>query len=796
MGSPWLLLLLPLLCGGLQQEDQGYQLNLKEQVVVVQEGLCASVSCSFIIPRSYQFYPLTVYWFRGGDSHRDDPVATNDQQRQVKREALGRFRLLGNPSDHNCSLGIRRARHTDQGIYFFRVEQGNVRYNYKATMLQVLVTALTEKPAIHVAEPLVSGHPGRLTCSLPGACETTSLQFSWAGEMLGPSPPTSAELSLTPGPRDHGKNLSCQVRLLGTLRTTETTIRLHVSSSTVPPEPFASSGHHDPQDMDCEPPEQRGSWPLVLTLIRGSLMGAGYLLTYGLTWVYYSRSSMDASDASRDRPTHTGSALAGADMGFPWLLLLLLLSLLCGGLQQEDQGYQLNLKEPVLVVQEGLCASMSCSFIIPRTYQFYPLTVYWFREGDSHRDDPVATNDQQRQVKREALGRFHLLGNPSDLKCSLGIRRARHTDQGNYFFRVEQGYVKYNYKATMLRVLVTALTEKPAIHVAEPLVSGHPGRLTCSLPGACETTSLQFSWAGEMLGPSPPTSAELSLTPGPGDHGKNLSCQVILLGTLRTTETTICLNVSYPPQNLTTHISFEATSVLKIKKSTSALSVLGGQTVWLLCGADSNPPAELSWFPRSPGLKATTLSTNTAKLELRLPETTEDAEFNCHAQNPLGSRNVSLRLSVLSPLQLLGPSCSWEAQDLRCSCSSCARPAPALSWWLDQRLLPENRSNASFQVTSNTEEYWANSSLSLRKGFGAGLPVRCEARNVQERQSAWVLLQPEPRSCSCEPPEQQGSWPLVLTLIRGALMGAGYLLTYGLTWVYYSSSGLSWGVDP
>ncbi|XP_055991516.1 sialic acid-binding Ig-like lectin 5 [Sorex fumeus] len=429
-------------------------------------------------------------------------------------------------------------------------------------------------------------------------------------------------------------------------------------------------------------------------------------------------------------------------MGFPWLLLLLLLSLLCGGLQQEDQGYQLNLKEPVLVVQEGLCASMSCSFIIPRTYQFYPLTVYWFREGDSHRDDPVATNDQQRQVKREALGRFHLLGNPSDLKCSLGIRRARHTDQGNYFFRVEQGYVKYNYKATMLRVLVTALTEKPAIHVAEPLVSGHPGRLTCSLPGACETTSLQFSWAGEMLGPSPPTSAELSLTPGPGDHGKNLSCQVILLGTLRTTETTICLNVSYPPQNLTTHISFEATSVLKIKKSTSALSVLGGQTVWLLCGADSNPPAELSWFPRSPGLKATTLSTNTAKLELRLPETTEDAEFNCHAQNPLGSRNVSLRLSVLSPLQLLGPSCSWEAQDLRCSCSSCARPAPALSWWLDQRLLPENRSNASFQVTSNTEEYWANSSLSLRKGFGAGLPVRCEARNVQERQSAWVLLQP------------------------------------------------------
>ncbi|XP_053515744.1 sialic acid-binding Ig-like lectin 14 [Artibeus jamaicensis] len=34
--------------------------------------------------------------------------------------------------------------------------------------------------------------------------------------------------------------------------------------------------------------------------------------------------------------------------------------------------------------------------------------------------------------------------------------------------------------------------------------------------------------------------------------------------------------------------------------------------------------------------------------------------------------------------------------------------------------------------------------------------------------------------------EQQGSWPLVLTLIRGALMGAGFLLTYCLTWLYYT----------
>lgn len=43
-----------------------------------------------------------------------------------------------------------------------------------------------------------------------------------------------------------------------------------------------------------------------------------------------------------------------------------------------------------------------------------------------------------------------------------------------------------------------------------------------------------------------------------------------------------------------------------------------------------------------------------------------------------------------------------------------------------------------------------------------------------------------PHSCRCVTEEQQGSWPWVITLIRGALMGTGFLLTYVLTWLYYT----------
>ncbi|KAM5207493.1 sialic acid-binding Ig-like lectin 14 [Hipposideros larvatus] len=132
----------------------------------------------------------------------------------------------------------------------------------------------------------------------------------------------------------------------------------------------------------------------------------------------------------------------------------------------------------------------------------------------------------------------------------------------------------------------------------------------------------------------------------------------------------------------------------EILQITSPLLILEGQALRLLCAADSNPPAALSWFRGSPALNASPIS-STAILELPRVGTAEEGEFTCQARHPLGSPSVSLSLSV----------------------------------------------------------------------------------------------QRSPPSCRCVTEEQQDSWPLVLTLIRGALMGAGFLLTYGLTWVYYTRCG-------
>ncbi|XP_066230388.1 sialic acid-binding Ig-like lectin 5 isoform X3 [Saccopteryx leptura] len=427
--------------------------------------------------------------------------------------------------------------------------------------------------------------------------------------------------------------------------------------------------------------------------------------------------------------------------------LLLLLPLLCEGFLQEIPGYELRV-QGLVTVQEGLCVHVPCSFSHPWGLWFSPgiLYTYWYRHGDNTtHDDLVATNNPEKFVKEEFQDRFLLTDSKAN-DCSLSIRDARMRDTGTYFFRMERGdFVKYNYKKKMLELQVTALTDKPDIHIPEPLKAGHPTQLICSLPGACKWGNpLTFFWEGdalESLNPNTLHSSVLTFTPRPKDHGTSLTCQVKYTRSSMITQRTIWLNVFYAPQNLTIGISFRNVTAIKILQTTFALPIPEGKAVRLLCEADSNPPAELSWFRGSPALKSTPIS-STGTLELPRVGTAEEGEFSCRARHRLGSQTLSLSLSVLFSLQLLGPSCSWEDQGLHCSCSSRAQPAPSLRWRLGAGLLEGNHSNASCRVTSRSAGPWANSSLSLSQELSPGLRLSCEANNVHGAQSAAVLLLP------------------------------------------------------
>eukprot|EP00069_Balaena_mysticetus_P012141 bmy_21602T0 len=182
--------------------------------------------------------------------------------------------------------------------------------------------------------------------------------------------------------------------------------------------------------------------------------------------------------------------------------------------------------------------------------------------------------------------------------------------------------------------------------------------------------------------------------------------------------------------------------VLENFRNGTSLPVLEGQSLRLLCVAHSNPPARLSWARGGQTLSPSQPS-DPGVLELPQIQTEHEGELTCGAQNPLGSQNISVSLSVVYPPQLLGPSCSLEDEGLHCSCSSRAQPAPSLRWRLGEGLLEGKLGNASFKVTSSSAGPWANSSLSLSEGLSSGLRLSCEALNVHGAQSATVLLLPD-----------------------------------------------------
>nr|XP_010998208.1 sialic acid-binding Ig-like lectin 6 isoform X3 [Camelus dromedarius] len=279
--------------------------------------------------------------------------------------------------------------------------------------------------------------------------------------------------------------------------------------------------------------------------------------------------------------------------------------------------------------------------------------------ADTAHDPPVATNKPEQKLHERTRGRFFLLGDFRTKNCSLSIRDVSMGDSGTYFFHVETSFSEHSYLDKMFSLKVTALIHKPHIPIPETLESGCPRNLTCSVPWVCEQgTPPIFSWTSAALtslGPKTLLSSVLTLTPWPQDHSTTVTCQVMFPTTGVIVERTIQLNVTYAPQNVAIRIFQGNRPALETLQNASSLPILEGQALQLLCVADSNPPAQLSWFRGSPALNATAIS-STAILELPGVGTAEEGEFTCRAQNPLGSQYLSLSVSVVCQSQ---PRAGW-----------------------------------------------------------------------------------------------------------------------------------------
>ncbi|XP_023560665.1 sialic acid-binding Ig-like lectin 14 [Octodon degus] len=120
-----------------------------------------------------------------------------------------------------------------------------------------------------------------------------------------------------------------------------------------------------------------------------------------------------------------------------------------------------------------------------------------------------------------------------------------------------------------------------------------------------------------------------------------------------------------------------------------------------------------------------------------------------------------------------------EGQSLRLVCMAGGNPPASLSWsW-------KRRDQSSSQISAS-----GVLELSPVRAEDEG-ELTCQVHHPLSYQHFSLNLYVQRRSSSylCAAEKQDDSWPLFLTIIRATAMGAGFLLTYVVTWAYYTRCG-------
>ncbi|XP_078511597.1 sialic acid-binding Ig-like lectin 8 [Lissotriton helveticus] len=125
------------------------------------------------------------YWIIQGDDWFGPAVASNARNRKIREETKGRFRLVGNVTQSDCSLRIDDVRRSDGGSYYFRYEHGgysSIGYSYAQFPVRLTVVGLRDQPEISLPQGVMEGETVTVECTAPGRCSGTAPKITWSAE--------------------------------------------------------------------------------------------------------------------------------------------------------------------------------------------------------------------------------------------------------------------------------------------------------------------------------------------------------------------------------------------------------------------------------------------------------------------------------------------------------------------------------------------------------------------------------------------------------------------------------------
>ncbi|CAI5781185.1 sialic acid-binding Ig-like lectin 5 [Podarcis lilfordi] len=435
---------------------------------------------------------------------------------------------------------------------------------------------------------------------------------------------------------------------------------------------------------------------------------------------------------------------------------LLILTFLCKGLQSQHPGYELKALEAV-TVQRGLCVHIPCNFTYSTSEDRYPeeLYVYWIKDNGAgsyirnkwhpNAGSVVASSDKDQSIASFAGNRFQLTGNLSEGDCSFSINDVKFEDEGQYYFRIEKGTLRFSYRVSFIlpRVSVTELAEKPKILNLPEVVLGKSITLICQAPGTCpwkeSWSQPQISWSNlpgtttaqnhQHSSGSWTFASGFTFTPSLQDQGRALTCRVRYPAVDTTVANTISLEVVYPPQD----IRITRPGHPDISAQEEKLVVREGDTVSLLCEAQGKPIPSVTWLKNNKPLNN---NMQGSKDTLRLSNIkSEDAGmYQCQAENPHGSirKNISVIVQYapkLSKNPEKNTACWRKDNDILCKCSLHSKPPPQIHWQLDGKTVAENTSTADLKVSSSVQKNEVTSSLIWTGSPDGDLSIICLGNN-------------------------------------------------------------------